>query len=1047
MNEILAGIKLKDKVIIISVMAVFALLLGFGIGAITQATVDPHVHSYESHLEKDEEGNFSLVSVCTDEDCEDPVYTVAVDGVDRVELSAATCCEKGLVEYSYRHNGIVYFIKEELPLKPHAYDGVLVDKDGGTVISAKCTNEGCNDTDLTLGDVSSLTLVDSTPATCHTPRLDRYEYVSNGVSTILVVRVEEDVPHILNGAYATESQLPDGSFSYGTNGIKLDKDTTVTCGTSGSGYFICEECKEQISVQVVKDDHNFVWIEEETVLPTAIASGTAIVRCQNLDCKEAKSILLPMVSEGEHAELLEANHAEKYKKLKYSFISDEYGINVQFEIQIVWDEHDYRYIDSETVKPTETRNGWATVECSYDGCTAKRKTISLPKIVIGENAEIVSEVSELNPLIVRYNYVSDTYGFTVSFDHVIGSALEHDYTYELVREGDGFVLIGRCHQLGCQTPETRDTDLAITHVNTSTCYSLGEDIWSCEHDGVTYTYKQPATEYAQHNLSYSESETVAPTFDASGVAYVRCTNEGCTTHHKINLPKVVVGDNAIVTFTDPDTGAKTVRYIYTNPTYGLNIELDLTVSAHVHSYRYVLEPHAGHYDLIGTCGGWDCDAPSVREEDVEVSFRNTSTCQTAGEQIWSHVKDGVTYSFSLPAFDTVAHKYAYDEETLVRPTLDADGSALMCCIYAGCDECLEVVLPKITIGENSTVISTDSESGITIVSYTYISTSPKFTVELELEITGHIHNYEYTLEPGSNGFDLVGICNEPDCDAPTVREENVDTSYENTSTCITLGEEIFSVVKNGKTVTFTLPAMEYAPHSLTYDANSIVNPTLDSDGSLLAYCTVGGCTHTEDRALPKLAVGDNCEMLSYDEQTGVRVFRYTYNKDGLSLEIEFSLIDNHTHEFVTTLEPHEGKFDLISRCSNPLCTQEYRDVAVAAVLVEDTTGCNQAGYQIWEYEKDGVTYQCTIIISVFFGHSMAYQVEASTTVKPTFSTAGSIVVYCKGCDEATRVVELPVAVIGENAIFLEETQQEIVYLYSYVTEDDISINLFLTVSK
>ena len=90
MNEILAGIKLKDKVIIISVMAVFALLLGFGIGAITQATVDPHVHSYESHLEKDEEGNFSFVSVCTDEDCEDPVYTVAVDGVDRVEISAAT---------------------------------------------------------------------------------------------------------------------------------------------------------------------------------------------------------------------------------------------------------------------------------------------------------------------------------------------------------------------------------------------------------------------------------------------------------------------------------------------------------------------------------------------------------------------------------------------------------------------------------------------------------------------------------------------------------------------------------------------------------------------------------------------------------------------------------------------------------------------------------------------------------------------------------------------------------------------------------------------
>lgn len=1046
MNEILASIKLKDKVIIISVMAVFALLLGFGIGAITQATVDPHVHTYESHLERDASGNFSLVSVCTDEDCEDPVYKMALNSVDSVVLSEATCCEKGVIEYSYRYGGVVYFIDEEIPLEPHTYDGVLVDTDGGSVISAKCTNEGCTDTDLTVSDVSTITLVESIPATCHTPRCDKYELVSNGVTTTLVVRTEEEVPHILNGVYATEIQLPDGSFSYGTEGIRLDKDTTVTCGQSGSGYYTCEECQENISVQIVKDDHSFVWSEDDTILPTATSDGTAIVKCQNLDCDERISVVLPMISEGENAELLEANHAEGYKKLKYSFAADEYGISVEFETQIDWNEHDYRYIESETVNPTLTRAGWATVECSYDGCDAKRKTISLPKIVIGENAEIVSEASELSPQIVRYVYVSESYGFTVSFDYVIGVALTHEYTYELVREGDGFVLIGRCHQLGCQTPETRNTDLAITHVNTSTCYSLGEDIWTCVHNGETYTYKQPATEYKEHNLSYRESETVAPTFDASGVAYIRCGNNGCTTYHELTLPRVVVGENAIITFTDPETGAKNVRYIYTNATYSLTIEIDITVSAHVHNYTYVLEPHSGHYDLIGTCGGWDCDAPTVREENVEVSFRNTSTCQVAGEQIWSHVKDGVTYSFSLPAFDVVPHKYAYDEETLVRPTLDSDGSARMYCIY-GCDESLEAVLPMILVGENTTVISTDSESGLSLIRYIYTSTSPRFTVELEFEISGHLHNYEYTLEPGATGFDLVGICNEPGCDAPNVREENVATSYENTSTCITLGEEIFSVVKNGKTVSFSLPAMDYAPHSLAYDNNSLVTPGLDSDGSVLVYCTVGGCTHTDEMTLPRLVVGENCELLSYDEQTGVRMFRYTYTKDGLTIDVEFSHIDNHTHEYVTTLEPHEGKFDLISRCTNPLCTQEYRDVAVAAVLVEDTTGCNKPGYQIWEYEKDGITYECTIIISVFFGHSMTYQVEAGTTVKPTFSTPGSIVVYCKGCDEATRVVELPVAVIGENAIFLEETQQEIVYLYTYVTEDDISINLFLTVTK
>ena len=898
MNNLLGVVRSKDKVFIAILMITLASILALSIGAVTQATIDPHIHTYTNHIEHIGEGKFTFVSVCSDENCPNPVNVQNIlSGIteDSDVYVAPTCCEDGMKRYSFTYEGVTYTLDEKIDKISHKYEGTAVVNDGKVSAVASCSNDGCTKGDIVIETMPEIEPVSVVEATCHSPRRETYTFDYDGESVTIVSTTEEDVAHTLNGVYVTEFQNADGTYKYGTDGLVVVGTPVLLCGQKTSGYYTCEECNKAIVAIISKGDHNYVYNDKETVRPDGNNNGIAYVRCTNDECTDVITITLPKVVEGnEGVTLVEANHLGKYRRLAYYFENSEYGIVVEFEINLVWDTHEYVCDLEKSEMPSYNSAGKLVIVCAYadEGCTFSR-IITIPKVEIGKNAELVCEATEATPNIVHYYVKSELYG-DFDFDITVGNKLDHDYHYTFEHDNSGFVMIGKCNQAGCKKPVIYDRNLKVDYVDTSTCYSLGQHIWTCVYkNGETYTIVEAATELKSHNMAYIASETVKPDFDNTGRAYIRCLNDGCTKYETLDLPKLVIDSNAFIVHTDANTGVKTIIYSFKFPsTYNFEpITIYYYVNAHVHNYDYKLEPNNGVFDLVGRCSGWDCDQLEVRIVDVEVSYMNTSTCTQFGESIWIHfADDGASYTFALPSFELGDHSYSYDESELVRPDFD-------------------------------------------------------------------------------------------------------------------------------------------------------------NEGWIACTCTNEDCTYSFSRVLPKVSVG-NTKSVGYDSSTKIRTLKYTYTYGTFVYEFELTMFDDHIHEYTTTLEPYDRKFDLITRCNSLFCDSEMRDSAVDAVLVEDYYSCVEEGYQVWQYEKDGILYECTIRINIY-GHfmNMTYDELADTTVIPDFENGGSVLVYCGFCGEQISYVDLPKAQLNVNTIVVEETNEYVKYEYTYVYEGLLIISFDIVVTK
>ncbi len=494
MSEIFGAIKLKNKIVIASSMAILAVVLAVTIGILGHAMADRHTHIYEYGLEKTEEGGFNLVGVCTVDNCESPYYReMGITDVKILSAVSPTCTKEGNRVYTYNYNGTTIKYTEQLPKEAHIYDFELVESNDVKYLNGRCQNPNCEDPHIFVDNIEEIKLVSSVPGTCFSPRKDTYVYIVDDQEYSFTTLVEEDIPHTLNLIPANSYEDKDGNYPIGTKGVKILGDEKIACGATGNGYYICEMCKQVVVVTVARPEHKFVYNEEDLTPPTTTTAGLATLKCHNTECTEKREVVLPVVE-------------------------------------------------------------------------------------IGSYTTVVSEATELHPQIVKYSFKSNLYGFTFEKEYEIGETLDHDYKYHIepgINDNGKMDLVGVCGQPECQTPEIREENIETTFVNTSTCVTLGEIIWSYEYNGEILTFTLPSPDYDKHTYTYHNSRAEKPTLTREGFIEIYCTTEGCDHAVLVVLPKVVIGEN--VEFVDvAPNGAKLYSYTYKTE-YNCTIELDVLI--------------------------------------------------------------------------------------------------------------------------------------------------------------------------------------------------------------------------------------------------------------------------------------------------------------------------------------------------------------------------------------------------------------------------------------------------------------------------------------
>lgn len=652
MNQILNAIRLKDRIIIISLMLLFAILLAVGIGAVTAATVEPHRHSFEYHLERGEDGKFDFVGVCTDEACEDPVYSQDIlneeDSVTPTVKVQPTCTSDGVMEYSFKPvgNSIVYTYEEKIPALSESYSHTYVAedteiKDGIASVTVKCTNEKCTDKETVEVATTDMTLAETVAeATCHTPKVEVYVYNYKGTDVVVTARtVIDGIPHTLNGVYATEYEIGDGYYKYGVEGITLEIVGKLYCGMTSKASYTCEVCSEKIPVQVRRDAHHYVYDEDRTILPTHTEEGKAYVICDAEDCTDFKIITLPKVVANAN-NVISQNQDLEEQTVGYVYVSGDYGFVVEAEITVPWYNHRFEYSEDGVVRPTFEYAGSITLKCQNSVCS---KSISIPL------PRMISEGSNKNT--------------EITFDHILEKKIT-TYRY--------------------QNPEY----------------------------GIDFSFSYDEA-WIDHSYVYSESETIMPDFENDGKAYVRCYFDGCPKYHEITIPKIVIDGNAKQISPATEQSAALYKYSYTNGDYDFKVTLEFNVGEPLtHDYKYGIELNifTGKFDFVGICSQPGCLDPEIREENVEVTEEVVEpTCTTDGFIRYTYEKDGDVYEETMKLGDRTGHNYEKVVET--KPTWSVEGSVVLKCANDGCTEEVHLVLPKIEYGVTAFEINPELQDG------------------------------------------------------------------------------------------------------------------------------------------------------------------------------------------------------------------------------------------------------------------------------------------------------------------------------------------------
>ena len=552
-------------------------------------------------------------------------------------------------------------------------------------------------------------------------------------------------------------------------------------------------------------------------------------------------------------------------------------------------------------------------------------------------------------------------------------------------------------------------------------------------------------DWFDHTVEYNEADTIYPTFEDEGVAYVKCTYEGCDKGGHIIIPKIVIGENAVIIREATEKTPRIFRYTYENAEYNFTVSFEGEMGE-VLSHKYVYELRDTDIPfqpkLFGKCDQPECSAPEIWLTDVPVIRNDVPASCTNREYIeFVCVYEGKTYYYKMLEFGDYAHDYELVDSKTIYPTADSTGKAVLFCTKAGCAASQEITLPKVAINEADPGYRYDEATNIETIDYVYTFTKQgesytiRFTYNREKP---HVHTYDYHLEPSLTEIgklDFVGICNFRDgmCNNE-YRESAVDAQLiEDTGTCTEPGYAIWEYVYDGVSYTYRVEGDAVAGHRFVgFDLNSDTTrlPDFKTPGQIDLYCDICG-EFGATVELPVMYIGVNSTIKAETSQQITYHYSVTITYNDREITVKTFIFGPNTHtlaisESDTVYPTHDTVGKVVLKCTDGGCPVFVEYELPKVVINENSDNYSydpETNLESVEYTYGFVHDDIPHVVQFTYQrvkphtHEYEYKLETSLTTGGAFDLVG----HCtfRNCTEEVREENVAAILVEDTSTCTE----------------------------
>lgn len=611
----------------------------------------------------------------------------------------------------------------------HQYEYVLDRKNGKFNVIGTCHGQegDCREREIVLADVKLAETV-TKQASCFEEGEILHTYTIEG-QDLTYTTVIPKTEHRINGAYVSTLANNDGSFNYDVNGIKVGATTEYKCDGIVDGYYICEDCKDIVSIKVYKP-HIAI---EITVTPvTCITAGTRKEICK--DCSVDMSALISVPAAGHkntyalqniadtNATLVatctvcDAVNSQKVSQLKNNgYVGGTATCAAVPEIQYEARSSITGEILSFVVKgtPIPHKLNGKSAATNYDYGTPGIKYFSDGKIECGTtgNAYFICEVCEG---IADVTVTKPAHSLALDYDTLQSPDYENAGSIHYACKNadcDFFASIALPPVI--TTGENKNATVISAATETTGEIAKYEFTNELPFKVTVKIEKVISAPALGHNIVYSFATS------ATGVgAYISgvCTNEGCT------LEPVNEKISASTKISDlPANCSSPATQVYNITTEsGRNLTLELVIGTEIGSNHILNGVDAT--TLANSDGTYYDDIAGIK------FFAGASKLECGG------TTDGYYECEMCGEISSVVvvKRHNYKVEVKTAPTTTTDGSGILSC--SKCNTSYEIVIDKLVLeGAGKNAVKIKETSTKIVYQYTLImSADEKYLVELEV---------------------------------------------------------------------------------------------------------------------------------------------------------------------------------------------------------------------------------------------------------------------------------------------------------------------------